>query len=842
MRRILRVIQRKEVLVFIIRPGLILGSLIGLWMMFLFTQLPSVEELEDPNYSLPSVIYDRNGQKVSEVFVKRRQLITYDKIPEHLILGLIAKEDSRFFSHFGIDILRIVKAALVNLISLQVSQGASTLTQQTARQFFLTLEKTWVRKAKEALLALKIEQQFSKEEIITLYLNKVNFGDAWGVSAASLQYFGKEAGQLSLSEASVLVGLLPAPNRYKPTRNLRLSRVQRDIVLARMLDEDFINQTEHDAAVAEPIVLVRPKYQQTEEAVSYYVELVRRELLQRFGSSKLYEGGLRVYTAMDLKHQQAAHKALVSGARRIDRRQGWRGPLDLYQWEGDTPPKTVVADLNPHLPPYGAASPSGSVTARARANARGVPKVGEVLKALVIEVEPTRAKVALAPNVYGIITWKKMRRRWRARLYVTEKANSKPQRRLGGINSLSSAFKVGHVVEVIVLDDEQYPQKPKLNTVEVSVELYQEPEVNGALYASKPHTGEVLALVGGVRYGKKDGGSEFIRATQSKRQPGSSFKPIVYAAALDEHYNPSTLLEDSPRTFNLSTGRKHTPENYDKRFLGALSLRDSLSRSRNVPTIKLVEEIGPHRIIQYARKLGITTDIPEEILIGLGTHSVRLSELTRAYGVFAAAGQLAKPIYILRVEDNKGNVLFEQQPEVNPVISADTAYLVTDILRDVIRSPNGTARGALGGFGRPVAGKTGTTQNYSDAWFLGYIPQLVAGIYMGMDNPSISLGPNESGSYTAAPIWRDYMNTVKSDLPIQGFEQPKSVVLYLVDAQGGLVSSCDQASGARYELFKVGAVSQRLHQQECNTFDQIPSTTKERSTPTTPADSEGPAL
>lgn len=748
----------------------------GAYLAYLSTQLPPVARLEDPDYSLPTIIYDRHGRKVDEVFIKRRKLVGYDQLPSHLINGLIAKEDSRFFEHHGIDPLRILKAAWVDLIAMEIVQGASTLTQQTARQFFLTLERTWIRKLKEILLALRIEREFSKEEILTLYLNKVNFGDAWGVAAAAEYYFDKKVEHLSLSESAVLVGLLPAPNRYKPTRNLQLSMAQRNIVLARMSAEGFITPSEQMAAASEGILLAQSANPKN-EAVAYYVELVRRKLLAQYGSHELYEGGLHVYTAMDFAYQVAAHEELVAGVRALDRRRGYRGAEDSIELDpqGEVP-DIVLQGLNPGRE----------------------MEIGNIMRGVVVEVGEEAARVVLAPYQEGVIEWEQLKEQWPARL--PEREDAQPL----AITALSDILAPGELIQAEIIGQD-------LDSGHYRLDLYQEPQANGAIYVMDPRSGEVLAMVGGIRFGRGEGGSEFIRATQAVRQPGSAFKPIIYAAAIEEGFTVASVLDDSPRVFTMNTGEKHTPQNYDQGFLGRLTLRESLVRSRNVPTVQLVDEMGARKVIEYARKFGITTPIPEESIIALGTHSVKLSELTRAYAVLSNAGKLVEPIYVLRIEDSKGNVMVEQQPVVSQVISEATAYVISDLLRDVVRSPFGTGYRAMKGFTRPAAGKTGTTQNYTDAWYLGFIPQIAAGVYVGFDDPTISLGPYEAGARAAAPIWKGFMSRVEGSLPIETFKQPDSVVTMRVGPEGQLLGPCDMPAGSRYELFKADTIPKRLH-------------------------------
>ena len=758
----------------LIAGGVLFVAFAG-FLIYLNATLPPVARLENPEFSLPTAIYDRHGTKVDEVFIYRRKLVTYNQVPQTLINGLLAKEDTRFFEHHGIDPLRMLKAAWVNAITFSTAQGASTLTQQTARQFFLTLEKTWIRKISEILLALKIEREFSKEEILTLYLNKVNFGDAYGVSAAAEFYFDKRVEDLSLAESATLIGLLPAPNRYKPTRDPVQSRRQRNIVLQRMLDEGYIAQPEFLAASSEPIVLAETSNTNS-EAAAYYVELVRRVLLQQLGSRQLYEGGLNVYTAMDFTLQKTAHQALNKGVTAVDRRRGYRGAQDKVELDAQgMPPEDVLEGLNPTL----------------------AVDAGRVARGIVLDVSPGRARVAMAPDSEGVVSWDAIRTHWPVRI--------NPQNENEPIynHNLKDLIAPGDLIEVRGMGRDPA-------TGNLSLDLYQEPVINGGLYAMDPRTGEVLAMVGGTRFGRGDGASEFIRATQAERQPGSAFKPIIYAAAIDEGYTPATVLDDSPRVFTLASGKKHIPQNYDNTYLGHLTLREALIRSRNVPTVQLVDEMGPRKVVQYARKLGITTYIPEESLIALGTHSVKLSELTRAYAVFAAGGMLSTPLYILKVTDQKGNVLFDNKPSATQVISPETAYLVSDLLQDVVRNVHGTGHEVADAIKRPAAAKTGTTQNYSDAWFMGYIPQLVAGVYVGFDDVSHTLGPAETGSRAALPIWLEFMKQAEAGLPIETFAPPPTVVMHRVSPTGQLLGPCDDTLGSRMEMFKASSIPPRL--------------------------------
>jgi penicillin-binding protein 1A len=408
----------------------------------------------------------------------------------------------------------------------------------------------------------------------------------------------------------------------------------------------------------------------------------------------------------------------------------------------------------------------------------------------------------VGPQQEARIHWEGFRERWPAYL-PPDRAEARTQPQPLAIRALADVFSVGDHIQGEIVSQE--PQSGHL-----VLDLYQEPQANGAVYMMDPKTGEALAMVGGIRFGRSEGGSEFIRATQAERQPGSSFKPIIYAAAIEEGYTPATILDDSPRVFTMASGRKHTPQNYDQSYLGRMSLREALVRSRNVPTVQLVEEIGARKVIEYARKFGLSGAIPEESIIALGTHSVRLSELTRAYAAFPNGGQLVEPIYVLRVEDSRGNVLLSAEPRSRQVISESTAYMVADMMRDVVRNPFGTGYNAMQGFSRPSGGKTGTTQNYSDAWYLGFIPQLAAGVYVGFDDPTTSLGPYESGGRAAAPIWKNLMQRVEGSLPIETFRQPETVVTMRVGPGGQMLSPCDNLDQARFELFRAEIVPRRM--------------------------------
>ena len=750
---------------FIIILIIISSTSLGLFLYQLSKTLPTnlEDELHKRNDILPTILYDRNGTQVDELFIQRRIVVPYEQFPPHLVQALIASEDSRFFSHLGIDPLRIPRAFIENLKAGRIVQGASTLTQQTARLFLLSREKQVIRKLREMLLAFRMELKFSKEEILSLYLNKVYLGNAEGVEAASQGYFGKHVSELNLAESALIVGILPAPSRYAPHINPEFALIRRNLVLRRMHEEGYISGQELQKTIDTPISLIRV-HDSTTEATSYYVEHVRRYLIKKYGSKVLYQGGLKVYLAMDLNYQTYAHEALRSGILDLTKRQGFRGQLKdkNIDFQDSLDNSTIDNSLN--------------IDSLFLEN---------IVTGIVKDVTKKRVSVELGES-FGILEWDNIRSWKNANL--TKDENPTP------ILKPSEIFSKGDEVQVRLVDFDTTNNSFRLK-------LYQEPLVNGALLSMKPKTGEILAMSGGYRYDD----SEFNRANQALRQPGSSFKPIVYSAAIDAGFTLSSSLIDSPRSY--STGVKTagdaevwTPKNYGDKIMGKVSLRTALVKSLNLPTIGLCEELKPKQIIFYSRLFGITTKMMENLTTCLGSFSVSLQEMVAAYGVFANQGRLVKPLYILRVEDQNGNILESSVPELKQVTSEETAFLLSDLLKDVVQRGTGRRARAIG---RPSAGKTGTTNDSIDAWYIGYIPQLLTGVYVGFDKPK-KMGNSETGSRAAAPIWIDFMKNAISNLPTKQFSQPPGITSVKINRSGKRASSCDKSNEVQEEHYKSG--------------------------------------
>ncbi len=770
------------------------GTSLGVFLFELSKTLPQnlEDELHKRNDVLPTVLYDREGNQIEELFIQRRVVIPYEQFPPHLVQALIASEDVRFFSHLGIDPLRIPKAFLANLKAGRIVQGASTLTQQTARLFLLSREKQIIRKLREMLLAFRMEMQFSKQDILSLYLNKVYLGNAEGIEAAAQGYFGKHAMELDLAESALLVGILPAPSRYAPHVNPELTLQRRNIVLRRMHQEGFISEQELQKTIDTPISLIRI-HDSTTEATSYYVEHVRRYLIKKYGSEVLYQGGLKVFLAMDLNYQTFAHESLRKGILELTKRQGFHG----------------VQSENSH---------NNSMLSDNSTQGNNVKIdslfLGNIVSGIVKEVSKERVSVGLGES-YGILEWNNIST-WKNGNVLKDKRPTK-------ISNPAEIFSVGNEIQVRLAD---YDSKNNY----FRLQLYQEPLVNGALLAMNPKTGEVLSMTGGYRYGE----SEFNRAIQARRQPGSSFKPIVYSAALDAGFTLSSELIDSPRAYitgaqTVGDAEIWTPKNYGDKVTGKVSLRTALVKSLNLATIGLCEELKAKQVIAYSKRFGITAKMMENLTTCIGSLSVTLQEMISAYGVFANQGRLVKPIYILQVKDQDGNVLESSLPELKQVTSEETAFLLSNVLQDVVQRGTGRRARAIG---RPSAGKTGTTNDSVDAWYIGYIPQLLAGVYVGFDKPR-RMGKSETGSRAAAPIWINFMKNAVANMPTEQFRQPPGITTVKIHKSGRRAIPCDKAKDVHEEHYKSGTepVLDLSQSRRCVKSEETEKTEREEGEP-----------
>ena len=770
------------------------GTSLGFFLFELSKTLPQnlEDELHKRNDVLPTVLYDREGNQIEELFIQRRVVIPYEQFPPHLVQALIASEDVRFFSHLGIDPLRIPKAFLANLKAGRIVQGASTLTQQTARLFLLSREKQIIRKLREMLLAFRMEMQFSKQDILSLYLNKVYLGNAEGIEAAAQGYFGKHAMELDLAESALLVGILPAPSRYAPHVNPELTLQRRNVVLRRMRQEGFISEQELQKTIDTPISLIRI-HDSTTEATSYYVEHVRRYLIKKYGSEVLYQGGLKVFLAMDLNYQTFAHESLRKGILELTKRQGFHGTQSENSHNN-----SMLSDNSTQV------------------NTVKIDSLflGNIVAGIVKEVSKEKVSVELGESS-GILEWNNIST-WKNGNVLKDKRPTK-------ISNPAEIFSVGDEIQVRLAD---YDSKNNY----FRLQLYQEPLVNGALLAMDPKTGEVLSMTGGYRYGE----SEFNRAIQARRQPGSSFKPIVYSAALDAGFTLSSALIDSPRAYvtgaqTVGDAEIWTPKNYGDKVTGKVSLRTALVKSLNLATIGLCEELKPKQVIAYSKRFGITAKMMENLTTCIGSLSVTLQEMISAYGVFANQGRLVKPIYILRVEDQYGNILESSLPELKQVTSEETAFLLSNVLQDVVQRGTGRRARAIG---RPSAGKTGTTNDSVDAWYIGYIPQLLTGVYVGFDKPR-RMGKSETGSRAAAPIWINFMKNAVANMPTEQFRQPPGITTVKIHKSGRRAIPCDKAKDVHEEHYKSGTepVLDLSQSGRCVKSEETEKTEKEEGEP-----------
>jgi penicillin-binding protein 1A len=730
----------------------ILGATSGVGIYFYISRdLPQIRSLTQYHPPIITTVYSDDERKIAEFFKERRIIKPLDEMPPALINAFIAAEDSRFYKHKGIDFYSIVRAFFKNLEAGTIVQGGSTITQQVTKSFLLTPERSYTRKLKEAILAYRIDKAFNKEEILFLYLNQIYLGHgAYGVEAASENYFGKSSRDLNLAECAILAGLPQAPSKYSPFRYPERAKQRQIYVLNRMVDEGFISNIQATEAI-NTAVEIKPRRNWYIEEIPYYTEQVRRYVEEKYGRDVLYTQGLRIYTAANIEMQKIAREEVEKGLYELDKRQGFRGPLKkLAPEEIEAFSREIQTGLDDQ--PL---------------------EAGQTVKGVVIKVDDKNKTVTVRiGNSSGQIALEDME--W-ARKPDPEVAYYEAKVRRPG-----EVLDAGDVILV--------KAKEKIKDSDLwQLALEQEPVAQAALLCLEAETGFVKAMIGGRDF--RD--SQFNRAFQSRRQPGSAFKPIIYAAALDKQfdepdrfYTPASVIIDSPIVFE-DEERDFTwkPKNYKERFFGPTLMRDALAKSRNVVTIKILHDIGIDYAIEYARKLGISSELAKDLSIALGSSGVSLLELTKAYSVFANQGYLIEPVFITKIVDRDGNVLEEMAPERIKVIEKTTAYLITHMLEGVVKYGTGWRIKALN---RPVAGKTGTTNNLFDAWFMGYTPQYITGTWVGFDEEA-PLGKSETGSRAASPIWLGFMKRVLEDQPPKIFEVPEGIVFTKIDAETGLL-------------------------------------------------------
>ncbi|SPF50213.1 Penicillin-binding protein, 1A family [Syntrophobacter sp. SbD1] len=708
--------------------------------------LPSVEALKNYHPPLATGVFSADGQQIGEFFIERRYLVPLNELPPHLVKAFIAAEDTRFYEHSGVDLIGIFRAMVKNLQAGEIVQGGSTITQQVVKSLLLTPERTFLRKVKEAILAERIDSSLSKNEILYLYLNQIYFGaGAYGVEAAARTYFDKHASELDISEASLLAGLPKAPNHNSPIHHFAVSRERQRYVLQRMVDSDFITFDDARKALAKPLQIAKGK-RFASPKMDYFTEEVRRQAEARFGREMLYKEGLIIQTTMDLRAQRIAEKALDQGLRELDKRhKRYRG-------------------LHAHVP-----EDEWPNALRILGQSNGELEQGKVVAGLIKQFD-AKSKI-ISVDLGG------------AKAFVPQAGWQWAQ---VSSNRAEKVFRIGDILRI------KLTGRQEKDTWAGAVE--QDPGMEGALMTISPTTGRVICMVGGRNFEK----SQFNRCTQAVRQPGSSFKPIIYAAALDKGYTEASILIDAPITYyDHSVKGSWSPANYDRQFWGPILLRKALIHSRNVVTVKLLESIGVNYAINYARQLGIAAQLTPTLALALGASGVTLQEMLTAYSTFPGQGERVEPYVIDKVLDRYGNLIEEHQVKKEQVISAKTAYVMTDLLQGVIREGTGTRAKELN---RPAAGKTGTTNELKDAWFIGFTPSVLTGVWIGYDDHTVSLGKGETGGHAACPIWVYFMKEYLQDKPVETFAIPEGIIFAKINGSSGAVARSDDA-GAVYAAF-----------------------------------------
>jgi penicillin-binding protein 1A len=682
---------------FLVLLSAVVGATVGLLLVY-STDLPQVEELERYRPSSVTELYDGQGRVIGTFALQRRVIATYDDYPEVLRNALISIEDKDFYRHSGINVWRIIGAAYRDIESGGKVQGASTLTMQLARNLFLSPDRSFYRKVQEALLAIQIERRFTKPQIFTLYANQIFLGHgAYGYEAASEYYFSKPAKKLTLEEAALLAGLPKAPQYYSPITHPERALRRRNLVLNAMLEDGKITAAQAAEAKSKPIALNLQKDQNA--LAPHYVEEIRRYLEAKYGSDQVLQGGLRVYTSLDMDMQKAARQALLDGLTAYERRHGWRGKLLNVIAQGQKIDKYEDPDWDQE------------------------PEVNGYVHALVTQVSPGTADIRFGSHT--------------ATLAPADMSWIKPKAKL----KMPEILHVGDVVylKILALDAGG----------KARVSLEEDSGAEGALVAIDNATGEIKAMVGGRDFNL----SKFNRATQALRQVGSSFKPYVYTAVIDEGASPDDTIVDAPVTFQTASG-PYTPHNYDDKFEGTITLRRALAQSRNIPALKLADHVGIKTVIDYAHRFGVTANIPAYLPVALGSAEITPLEQTSAFSVFANDGVRVAPRYITKVTDYEGRILEEDFSDIKDAVSSRTARVMTSMLREVVL--HGTAVAAAK-MPYPLAGKTGTTNDFTDAWFVGFSPTLTCGVWIGFDEKK-SLGDKETGARAALPIWMQFMN------------------------------------------------------------------------------------
>ena len=724
------------------------SALAGLAAALIYPNLPPLEALTDYKPRQPLRVYTADGALMAEFGEERRAFVAINKVPKHMQQAIVAAEDERFYRHGGVDTLGILRAASANLLSGGAKEGASTITMQVARNFFLSNEKTLTRKLSEAMLAIKIEHNLSKDKILELYINQIYLGQrAYGFEAAARTYFGKSMTELNLAEFSMLAGLPKAPSKYNPVVNFPRAKARQQYVLGRMRTLKFISDTEYQQAVEHKLI-VREARPPVDVVADFAAEMVRQTLFEKYGEI-IYSSGYKAITTLLRSHQAAANRALWRGVTDYDHRHGYRGPekkisLPLAETEYDSVIGDALDDLN---------------------------AVNDMIPAVVIESTPKRIRAQFRDGSQAEVSGASLK--WLAGWTANGKGRALPP---------------GSVIRLQQTKDDKKPWR-----------LAQLPEVEGALVAVNPLNGGITALVGGFDFGR----NKFNHVTQAWRQPGSSFKPFIYSAALDKGYTPATLIQDAPLTLTADEagGSVWQPKNYDGNYAGPVRMRSALTKSLNLVSIRILQAIGPYYARDYIRRFGFDpARHPPYLTMALGAGSVTPLQMASAYGVFANGGFGVKPYLIEKVYDGSNRLLMQASPQrvgINAprVIDPRNAFLMTNMMQDVVRYGTGARASELGR--RDIAGKTGTTNDSRDGWFAGYNPGLVAVAWLGFDQPR-SLGRGETGAQAALPIWISFMAETLKKAPQKEFIVPSGVVSATIDAATGLRLVGDTAGLTEY--------------------------------------------
>jgi penicillin-binding protein 1A len=691
----------------------LVGATAGLLLVY-STDLPQVGQLEHYRPSSITELYDDQGRTIGSFALQRRVVASYDDYPQILRQALISIEDKDFYRHWGINVWRIAGAAYRDIRSGGRVQGASTLTMQLARNLFLSPDRSFHRKIQEALLAVQIERRFTKPQIFTLYANQIYLGHGvYGFEAASQFYFSKPAKQLTLDEAALLAGLPKSPTYYSPITHPDHALKRRNLVINSMLEDGMITAEQAAAARDRPLHLAVAH--DPDSLAPYFVEEIRRYLEGKYGSDQVHEGGLKVYTSLNMDMQRAANAAVLDGLAAYERRHGWRGRLQ----------NVLTGDA--------------ALASYQHPDWDSEPEVNSYVHALVVGVSPTSTAIKFG--------------RYSATLAPSDLAWTH--------RKMQNTLLRGDIVYVKVLSLSAEGK--------ARVSLEEDSGAQGALVAIDNATGEIKAMVGGRDFSL----SKFNRTTQALRQVGSSFKPYVYTAAIDRGASPDDTIVDAPVTFPMPSGPPYEPHNYDEKFEGTITLRRALAQSRNIPALKLADGVGIKTVIDYARRFGITSNIPPYLPVALGAVEVTPIEQTSAFSVFPNDGVHITPRYLTKVTDYEGRTLEENFPDIKDVISAHTARIMTSMLREVVLHGTATAASSLK---YPLAGKTGTTNNFTDAWFVGFSPSITCGVWIGYDEKKF-LGAKESGARAALPIWMDFMKAALAGKDPGEFQPPPAPTL-----------------------------------------------------------------